>query len=387
MQKYNQTRPYHLVLIIALVIFLLTGCWSSKPIDDLNFITGSAIDKDGDGKLRSTLQYVIPKAIGNNSSAPTPQKPYINVSENGIALEPTGWETTLKREGIIFGSHQKTVIIGEALARERNLREFTDLYFRDIDIRGSTLIFISKGPADQVLETKEPGVIPALRIVEIANQELTTRILRHTSLMKIWGTMNSGTSFLLQRLDSSKGEVEFIGAAIIHGKTNKMVGSLNKKEVEGISWITGEGKGGAVKAYEKAGERATYYEIETMKSKIQPHVKGNRISFTVKIESEGRIAEYWNPYLKPAFKNKNVKHIEKAAEKEVKRLVETVTKKMQKGYKVDVAGFGNQLRIKYPKVWEDVRKDWDKEFSEIPITYDVNITIKDYGMIGSKKNE
>lgn len=386
MKKFNQTRLYYIVPMFVFLLLLLTGCWSSKPIEDLNFVVGSSIDKEEDGKLKSTLQYVIPKAIDSSDSGPTNQKPYINVSEIGVSLEPIGWETTLKKEGFIFGSHQKTVIIGEDLAREVNLRELTDLYYRDIDIRGSTLIFISKGRADRTLETKEANVIPALRIVEIANQELTTRVLRHTSLIKTWGKMNSGTSFLIQRIDSTKGEVEFIGAAVIKGKKNKMVGVFDKEEVEGINWITGEGKMGSVNAFGEKKDK-TYYQIESMKSQIQPHVEGDSISFDVTIESEGRIAEYWNPYLKPAFKNENVKRIEKAAEREVKRLVENVTQKMQEEYQVDVGGFGNQLRIKYPQVWEVVKKDWDEKFSQVPITFDVKLTIKDYGMIGSKKGK
>jgi hypothetical protein len=101
---------------------------------------------------------------------------------------------------------------------------------------------------------------------------------------------------------------------------------------------------------------------------------------------KGRLkSEYWNPYLKPAFNNKNLKDLEKKAEKEVKRMVENVTKKMQDEFKVEVAGFGNQLRIEYPKLWEKVKKDWDKEFSTIPVNYHVDITIKDYGNIGAKK--
>ena len=58
---------------------------------------------------------------------------------------------------------------------------------------------------------------------------------------------------------------------------------------------------------------------------------------------------------------------------------------MQKEYKVDVAGFGNQLRIKRPRVWMRVKDNWDQTFSEVPINYDVKLMIKDYGTSGSKK--
>lgn len=68
----------------------------------------------------------------------------------------------------------------------------------------------------------------------------------------------------------------------------------------------------------------------------------------------------------------------------MKRLVRNVVEKMQKEYQVDVAGFGNRLRIEDPKVWKTVKKDWDQIFSEIPINYHVKLTIKDYGTSGSK---
>ncbi len=52
---------------------------------------------------------------------------------------------------------------------------------------------------------------------------------------------------------------------------------------------------------------------------------------------------------------------------------------MQHKYKVDVGGFGENLRIKYPKLWKKVKPEGDKTFSEIPITYDIKIKIKDQG--------
>lgn len=311
-------------------------------------------------------------------------KPYNNISDKGISLEPIGWETTLKKEGIIFGAHQKTIVLGENLAREINLEEVMDLFYRDEDIRGSALVFIAKGKANKTLELKDKTIIPALHIAEIANQQLTTRLLKPLTLTKIFGNMEGGTSFLLQRLVATDGEVKFDGAAIIKGKTKTMIGVFNKKELEGINWLTGGSIGGAVKAYDRETDHPAFYQVISMKSRIDPKVKGNNISFHVNIESEGRIAEYWNKNAKPAFENKNVKKIEKEAEKEVKRLVENVVKKMQEEYQVDVAGFGNQLRIKYPRVWEKVKDDWDQKFSGIPINYTVELTIKDYGMIGKK---
>ncbi|UPM53325.1 Ger(x)C family spore germination protein [Gottfriedia acidiceleris] len=369
------------------LLLLLSGCWSSKPIEDLNIIVGSSLDKDDDGKIKSTLQYAVPEAMTTKTGGGVPTKPYINVIGEGISLEPSGWETTLSREGYIFGAHQKCVVISEELAREINLRELTDLYFRDIDIRGSTLIFIAKGKANQALETKEQNIIPSLRIVEIANESLTSEIVSKTPLIKIGGLMNSGSSFLLQLLETTEKGVKFSGGAIFNGKKNKMIGTLNTQEVEGINWITAEGKGGAVKAFTKKSDGPTWFQIESMKRKVTPHIKGDKISFDVKIESEGRISEYWNPKLRPAFEEKNVNRIKKATEEEVTKIVKNVTNKLQNEYKTDVAGFGNEVRIQYPKKWKKMKGNWDERFSKAKINYEVNITIRDYGMIGKKKNK
>ncbi|XZF77083.1 Ger(x)C family spore germination protein [Bacillus sp. AL-1R] len=385
MRKYKYKRILIISIFNLSLLILLSGCWSSKSIEDLNIILGSSLDKDDNGNIISTLQYVVPEAMTTKSGGVNPEKPYINVAGEGISLEPSGWETTLSREGYIFGSHQKCVIISEELARDVDLRELTDLYFRDIDLRGSTLIFIAKGKAYHALETKEKNTIPSLRIVDIANQSSTSEIVTKTPLIRIGGLLNSGSSFVLQLLETTDKGAKFSGGAIFKGKNNKMIGTLNPQEVLGINLISARVKGGSVKAYTKKSDGPTWFQIESMKSKITPHIKGNKISFDVKLEAEGRVAEYWNPKLKPLFKEKNVKSVEKATEKEVTKIVENVTNKLQNEYKTDAAGFGNEVRIQNPRKWKKMRKDWDEFFSKAKINYDVKIIIRDYGMIGKKK--
>ncbi|MFC7372475.1 Ger(x)C family spore germination protein [Fictibacillus iocasae] len=372
-------------LSVLLIVPLLSGCWSSRSIEELNIIVGSAIDKAENGKFSSTLQYVVPGAIQTNKGAGAMgTKPYLNITEKGVSLEPIGWETTLKKEGFIFGAHQKSIVVASDVARELNLEELMDLHYRDMDIRGSAIVFIAKDKAKETLELSDRG-IPALRLHDIATQQLTTRLLKPVTLTDTFAKLASGTSFLMQQIvKTPKGHIKFDSAAVIKGKSGKMIGTFSKKEIEGYNWLTGDSRGGAVKAYQSENEHPIFYEIKSLKSKITPTVMDGRISFNVLITSDGRVAEYWNPNERPAFENKNLKRIEKAAEKEVERLVGNVIQKMQKEYKVDVAGFGNQLRIHYPRLWNEVKGNWDKTFSEVSITYQADLSIKDYGMIGKK---
>ncbi|MEH7144124.1 spore gernimation protein GerC [Priestia aryabhattai] len=402
----KQTFNHVQFLLVFLSVFLLvplTGCWSSHEIEERSLGVGVALDKgkesmiekefdeQGGGYARknlitSTYQLITPQVASSTTKQGGPQqKSYVNVSETGDSAFQMLRELSLRSDTPLTSPHMKVMVIGEALARSYSLEQLVDQSLRDNDFRPSCLMFISKGRASDTLESKTAGEIPAFRLsTMVENAYRTTRILPPMPLIKLESKIQSRSSFLLQNVVSANGEIKFAGAGIIKGKTNKMIGFLNEEELDGLTWITGKGKGGLVKSFDKKTGQLIVYEIESMKSHIQPHVKGNNISFDVHIESVGRLSESWMTS-GSSFNNQFLQNAQKTSEKKVKHLVRNVLEKMQTKYKVDVAGFGNQLRIKRPRVWMRVKDNWDQTFSEVPINYDVKLTIKDYGASGSKK--
>jgi spore germination protein len=109
-----------------------------------------------------------------------------------------------------------------------------------------------------------------------------------------------------------------------------------------------------------------------------PKAHGDDISFHVKVESQGQLMEDWSSPEIPATEE-YIKELEVQFADTAKEQIQQVMNKMQHTYRVEVAGFGEQLRIKYPKVWKKVKKNWDETFSQIPVTYDVKMKITDYG--------
>ncbi|MER2169926.1 MAG: Ger(x)C family spore germination protein [Psychrobacillus psychrodurans] len=401
-QTFNHVQ-FLLVFLSAFLLVPLTGCWSSHEIEERSLGVGVALDKgkesmiekefdeQGGGYARknlitSTYQLITPQVASSTTKQGGPQqKSYVNVSETGDSAFQMLRELSLRSDTPLTSPHMKVMVIGEALARSYSLEQLVDQSLRDNDFRPSCLMFISKGRASDTLESKTAGEIPAFRLsAMVENSYRTTRILLPMPLIKLESKIQSRSSFLLQNVVSANGEIKFAGAAIIKGKTNKMIGFLNEEELDGLTWITGKGKGGLVKSFDKKTGQLIIYEIESMKSHIEPHVKGNSISFNVHIESEGRLSENWVASGNP-LKNQFLQKVQKNSEKKVKHLVRNTVEKMQKEYKVDVAGFGNQLRIKRPRVWMRVKDNWDQTFSEVPINYDVKLMIKDYGASGSTK--
>lgn len=382
----NNQQMRLLLCLLAMVILLpLAGCWSSKEIENLGFIVGTSLDlekKDPDHEgylLTVTNQFLTAETIGESTKdGKTQQKAYINISETGDAALPTLRNMILRIDKRAFAEHSKVLVIGEELARTLNLQQTLDFFIREQEMRPSGLILIARERASQTLESKNLIDIPAFQLVEMTpGHDRTTKILPPMTLTKIQGKLQSSSSFLLQSVSSIKGETKFTGAAVIKGKSNKLSGFLNEEELEGLTWISGKGKGGLVRSFDDEG-LPIVYEILSMKSIIKSHVDGDRISFDVNIESEGRIAEHWDVSEKD-FDNGYLKRAEQASVKEVKRLVRNVLNKIQHTYQADVSEFGSRLRIEYPRVWEQVKKDWDQTFSEAPIHCEVKLTIKDYG--------
>jgi spore germination protein len=198
--------------------------------------------------------------------------------------------------------------------------------------------------------------------------------------------MSASSSFLVQKVQKFNGGVQIIGAAVIKWITQKMIGELNEDETLGINCITGEAKAGAVTGVDKETGKIITYEIDQLKSSIRPHVNGGDISYTVNINTEGRLSEDWIPN-SDAFNEKFIRDAEKTVEKEFMRLMEAGLTKTQKELKVDVAGFGESLRINQPKAWKKVKGNWEERFPEASININVKVNIKQFQTQGRKMNK
>ncbi|MED1741275.1 Ger(x)C family spore germination protein [Bacillus swezeyi] len=390
-------------LSVFLLLSLLTGCWSSHEIEELGLTFAMGIDKGKETELekkfdemggeyrkkdRITMiyQYVNQQTAGSKASGGggAAQKAYINIYETGDSLQQINAEVALRKDRPIFSPHLKVIVIAAELLRSYSLEELLDQPLRDNEIRPSSLVLVTRGRARDTLELKETGEMPAFRLRKIIENEFKAKkILPPVTLAKLTGKMRSGASFLLQNVVGAEGEVKYAGAAAINGKNNKLIGYLDEHDLEGVMWITGHGQGGVVKNYDSKAKKLNAFAVESIKSDIKPIVKGNRLSFEVSVESEGYLAENWMTTEK-AFDNKFLEKVEKQTAQTVKKSMKQMTEKMQNVYKADLAGFGNELRIKHPRLWEKLKKNWDQTFTEIPIKYHVQIKIKDYGTVGDQ---
>ncbi|MFM9278928.1 Ger(x)C family spore germination protein [Paenibacillus jiagnxiensis] len=383
-------------LVMSMLLLLMTGCWSSNEIEDLSVYVGLGFDspqknkqsnnQDHDFPKRDALTVtvqLVPQAGGkkeNQSGGSSSDPGFLNEQMTGDSIIQIFRQFALRNDRPLIGHHLKVIVVSSKISKKYSLEQLLDFILRDNDIRPSCLVVVSHQKASDALNAVESGEIPAFYLRGLVdNRFRSNKILPAMYLAKLDALMESGSSFLLQNVVTNiKGEPRFSGAGVYQGKTKKWIGELEETDLEGLSWIMGGSRGGALKTYAPKGGHTITYEIKNVKSRIIPKVQGNEISFHVRIESEGRLMEDWSAPEIPST-TKYLHELEEQFEEAASKQIQQVLNKMQNIYHVDVGGFREQLRIKHPQLWEKVKKDWDKTFSQTHITYDVKMKITEFG--------
>lgn len=394
MAKYSFIR----VAVLMICTLLLTSCWSSKEIEEQSVYVGMAVDvankSDTEDQLEAqggitpiqslitaTLQIVPIKSVKGKQKKQEEgtTKKYLNDSETGNSIFEIMRKYALRRDRAVIGHHLKVFVMSTELVEQIDISILLDFMLRDNDIRPSCMVFLTRSRAAEALETNQPDEIPAFHIRDMVhNKYRNNEIMNPVILTNLDQYIKSKRSFILQNIAVFKGETEFAGAGIIKGETGKWIGNLSQEEVSSISWIKGESEGGLLKAVNNRNKIITY-EIKSANTKITPKVDGDRITFLVDIKSEGRMIEIWDNK-EEISKVYSQEKLEQIFEEKLKRMLEGLIKKLQSEYNVEVAGFGERLRITHPKVWKKVKNDWDEVFSRrANVEFKVKLKITDYG--------
>ncbi|UKS26970.1 Ger(x)C family spore germination protein [Paenibacillus sp. HWE-109] len=373
------------VFLVFISLIVLPGCWDKREIEQLGMIAGIALDQAEDpvsNRIKMTQQFVN-TTIGTKDEV---VKGYYNLIDEGTNLFEIIRKTSTRTDRSPYYTHLKVIILSDKVTSSTQLLDLMNFFQRDHEMRRSVRVYFSKGPASGFLEKKtENNEIPAFNIFyRSRNHYKTLEMARQTTLGELSVNLSSDNSFLVQEINLTNGYT-MQGAAVISGKKKRLIGWLDKDEVSGINWILGTrhgSQGGVLKVVDKKTKKEIIYEVNNTKTKIKPRVEGERISFLVSIESEGRLGEDWT--LNDAFEEDYIKKVDKQVAEEVKRLVEHSIAKTKDTYKVDVANFGEQLRIHNYRTWKQVKTNWDETFSEANIDVEVKIHIREFGSKGRK---
>ncbi|MEI2326892.1 Ger(x)C family spore germination protein [Priestia megaterium] len=368
-------------LPVMMTVFLLCGCMSHRNIEQLALVIGVAMDitpkiepKTGKNQLVLTHQTLTETESGNMSSS----IPYKNITTAGPTIHEITRNISLKSDPI-YSQHQRALLIGEKASKTIPLDALINQFVRDNEIRRSSLAFVTKGDAKNVLTIQGMSVPPVNLIYELVyNKFKTNKILNPLTMGELSAKLKTDQSFLIQRLSKIKNSVELDGAAIIKDKKAKFI--LTQHQVEALTWLTGNIKGGII--YGKHGPYPFSYEIGDVQQDVKARIDSNHsVHFDINVQTSGRLSEDWETS-KQALAASNVKNTEKKIEKIIRKDAEKTLRLLQNNYKADVIDLHDYVRIHHPHFWKKHQHEWDEIFSQSTIDYHVHVQIKDFGTQG-----
>lgn len=397
-----------LFVVLPLLLFSLAGCWDLREVEDLGYVTATAVDRAPGNRVRVIVQLPNPRVVGGGGprgaitpSASIAAKPYRNYEGTGATMFDAVRGISQESSRRLFFAQNRTLIFSEKMARG-GVMDVLDFLSRSVEIRRHlTMVFVARGDPATILDVPNPhAATPALRIDDIVKWRGQSSRFAPVSLSRFLEFLS------LEGAEPFVGVIEAVpnptsraraaerlapepaytirprGAAVF--RRDRLAGFLDEAETRGLLWVLNEVKGGQI-AFPtpggKPGDKATV-EILRARGEIRPAIENGRIVMKVKILEEGNLAEVEGAC--DVSKPEVMRELERANAAAIRREVMAAAHKTQE-FGADAFGFGEAFHRKFPQEWKKIKKNWPEIYRDVEVRVQVEAHIRRTGMIGKSR--
>ncbi len=385
-------------MFIILIVFLLftAGCWNRRELNELAITLAIGLDKTSDDQYLLTAQVVNPGEVAGDRGAGT--SPVIIYSAKGKTVSEAIRKMTEESPRRIYPSHLRVLVIGESLAKE-GIGKPLDLFSREWDMRSDFYIVVAKGMnAKDIL--KVPTTLEKIPANKLFNAlSVSTKEWSGTSAITldelITDMISDGKQPVLTGIQAdikgdeetslSKQNVEMIDPParlsfqeLAVFDKDKLVGWLNEKQSQTYTVITSKENGTVVNVSCPNGGKFVY-EVTSSNTEMKGKIKNGKPEIDLNVHVEGNIGEVECPI--DLKKTESIDQLEEVYEKTSKKMFKKAIKQVQKEYGMDIFGFGEAIHRADPQGWKKLKKDWNKQFENMPVNIRVQGEIRSIGTV------
>ena len=420
-------KRYLQIMMIVFLILSLCGCQGggffpqSREISDIVIIRIFAVDKLDNGNVRVTVSGKSDSASssgGEEGESPEQTQAFLLSHEDKTVSAATRGLQEYSDKALFWG-HVDVCLIGEDAAKE-NIREYMDFVSRDSKFRLNANIFVTRGQAfDLLVEANTDQYYLPDYITNIAasmtaiSQNFELRVLGLLTTLEnsyvssaVVPTLAAGNKKEDQEAqenapgsdqeDQPKQEdsdetqknapdsekklkqsnaltqpiVRIDAYAIINQW--QLVGFIEKEQMRGYNFIANKIESPIVQLYEPSGKYAAL-EITGGRSKIVPKIENSDImGVTIDLKTQANIDEVKSPEFE--LIEGTVHFMEDGLIKEITTEIEAVIA-LAKHYRTDFLGISNAIMHKNPKLWDQIKDNYDELFQNLDIIVQANSNI------------
>ncbi len=380
------------LLIPVLFLFILTGCWNYRELNDLAIATGIAIDKSEDGFEVSVLIANARKAQVSTKEGESQTSVY---SENGKTITEALRNINLKFPKEIYIGHLSVIVINEEIAKE-GLYPILDYFLREPESSKRFYSIIARDcKAKEVISILSPlesfpsqnlyfniknspnsqGVSPSVTFSKFIENILKPGTEPFLPTVIIEGDSEKATDSDDLQKSVPSANLKLDTMAIF--KDDKLIGYADEDESRGIDLIN-EKVENTTSSF-KYNNHYISISLSEIKVKKSIDIIDDEIIAYITLESIASIKEI------DGDENLNDKEvindIEKKSEEAIKNIIERGLDCALKKYKSDIFGFGNLIYKKDPKYFEKIKYDWDDKLNDLKTVVNVNLKLQTKGSL------
>ncbi|MCI0184450.1 Ger(x)C family spore germination protein [Sulfoacidibacillus ferrooxidans] len=374
----NISRFFSQMILYGLLSISVTGCWSSLELRDSAIVSGIGIEKVGAQQFRLIVE-IIGAQMGKGGTSTKGRTILTGTGQTALTIEREMIRDAKRR--IVF-THTKSLVMSSTVARE-DLYWVFDTWIRDQQPHLAAYLFVTHDPVKQVLhDSTSCGANAAFPLSSgmenirfISNY--TTPTMREF-LRDMYGPMNTGylPMIHIQRDLSKTPLVEYAGTAIFHH--NHMVGELNTRETQGLVWLLGQEKGGAVDVANSKSHSLQALELTKENTIMHMQMTHGHLVAHFQFHIEGTLAQDSGDHtMDPSIATKQM---EVAIAKKVQAILTDTITVLQKKDHADILDIGLHLYRTQPQLWHQLSPTWDDVFTHAQITTSVKVHIVHPGL-------
>jgi len=365
------------LLIIALLPLLaaLSGCWDRREINDVVFVSATAIDRKDD-KYQITIQFPLPGQMGGAGSGgggggTSGQKPWHTASAVGRTGREANAEQQASLSRILNFSHRRVLILSEETAKD-GVANVMDILGRIPQNRMSAYVFVTEGEANKMFKVDSSlEKMPAELLREIAGMSYKRA---RTIEDFVDAILTEGVDPYLPYLAAVKATQEdtpdapknatLKGVALFKG--DKLAAVLTGGPAQGLLMALNQAKLPVITVKAPNGEgflslQATNYDID-----ISATPGSSAPSFRFVVEGKLQILEN-NSNFHASRSAATRSELEQAVNRHVERVMQDAFAETQR-YGADPAGLGKFLYQHHPRYWQRVKPEWRTVYSRADIS-------------------
>lgn len=378
------------IFILLITIFLLSGCYNYKELNEISIISSISIDKKDD-------EYLVGAQIMNaKQDEESDSSQVIVYTAKGKTINEALRDMTMKSPSKLYGGHLSKLVISEEVAKE-GIINVIDIFQRLTEIRNEFTITIAKGikASDVIKVMTAPESVPAEYVkTSLESADISSALTYSTKLDEFVSLyLKKGIDPVIAVVEvedyKKKGTTtdnttttDPITKIILGniGITNKgkLEKFLTKNETIGYNFIRNQIQEMIIPI--KCDEKY-YSSISILGNKTKTDVNkvNNKYQININVKTKAIIAEYNCD--KNLTKEDTIKRLEKRTEKKIKKYMNLAID-AQDNTKSKFLGLERQIYLKYPK-YKDGKYD-------IKINVDLDLSRK--GEVrnsskGAKNNE